>query len=457
LDTFYVKNADSILLKKLYETDYKALGFKTGSHPWELIYKNIAMLLYKNDKYSTARNFIERAEGCISNKGITIEVINLYTWVSAFEYEIKNYGLSKIQKERAERNIMARVGEMRRYIEGYEGIKKYFGDLLRKRKLLGKTIVFLSLLNSFGIIPAQQNDTLSKNVTLDEVSVIGRKAPSVYKQVARKITIITREEIASAPAQSLQDLLEYAASIDVRQRNTHGVQADIQMRAGTFDQVMVLLNGVNITDPQTGHFNLDIPVELSSIERIEILRNLRLGKFDVLVGINLLREGLDLPEVSLVAILDADKEGFLRSDTTLIQICGRAARNVDGRVIFYADRITGSMERALAEMNRRRKRQVAYNTEHHITPRSIVKAVQKLEEFEYKAKEEGLTNMVRDAGAEYVSPNNISRVIAELDKQMREAADNLDFETAAVLRDQMVALREMQPRSGSRPKRPARP
>ena len=183
--------------------------------------------------------------------------------------------------------------------------------------------------------------------------------------------------------------------------------------------------------------------EIEALERIEILRNLRLGKYDVLVGINLLREGLDLPEVSLVAVLDADKEGFLRSETTLIQICGRAARNIYGRVILYADRVTGSMDRALSEMTRRRKRQVAYNTEHNITPTTIVSAIHDLEEFQYKAKEEGLKYLMREDGGEYVSPKNMESVISQLDKQMREAADNLDFETAAVLRDRIIVLKEM--------------
>jgi excinuclease ABC subunit B len=183
--------------------------------------------------------------------------------------------------------------------------------------------------------------------------------------------------------------------------------------------------------------------EIEALERIEILRNLRLGKYDVLVGINLLREGLDLPEVSLVAVLDADKEGFLRSETTLIQICGRAARNIDGRVILYADRMTGSMDRALSEMTRRRKRQVAYNTEHNITPTTIVSAIHDLEEFQYKAKEEGLKYLMQEDGGEYVSPKNMESVINQLDKQMREAADNLDFETAAILRDRIIVLKEM--------------
>jgi excinuclease ABC subunit B len=183
--------------------------------------------------------------------------------------------------------------------------------------------------------------------------------------------------------------------------------------------------------------------DIDSLARIEIIKNLRLGKFDVLVGINLLREGLDLPEVALVAVLDADKEGFLRSETTLIQICGRAARNVDGKVVLYADKMTGSMKRALDEMGRRRERQVEYNEKYHITPTTIIRAVHDLEEFQYKAKEEGLANFMKDSASEYVTHKNISRVIKELETQMREAADNLDFELAAALRDRVYILKDM--------------
>lgn len=183
--------------------------------------------------------------------------------------------------------------------------------------------------------------------------------------------------------------------------------------------------------------------EIDTLERIEILKNLRLGKFDVLVGINLLREGLDLPEVSLVAVLDADKEGFLRSETTLIQISGRAARNIDGKVILYADNYTGSMNRALSEMNRRRKKQRDYNLEYNITPRSIIKAVQELDEFQYKAREQGLSNVVWEYAPEYIAPSNLPRIIKELDRQMRNAADNLDYELAAAIRDKIFELKEM--------------
>ncbi|MBI4425776.1 MAG: UvrB/UvrC motif-containing protein, partial [Elusimicrobia bacterium] len=182
--------------------------------------------------------------------------------------------------------------------------------------------------------------------------------------------------------------------------------------------------------------------DIDSLTRIEILKELRLGRFDVLVGINLLREGLDLPEVSLVAILDAANEGFLRSETTLIQIAGRAARHLAGKVVLYADAVTGSMRRALDEMDRRRRIQAEHNREHGITPRGIRKAVQDLEEFQSQAKTEAL-QLVRGAAAKPLTRKNLPHLVDSLDHQMREAADNLDFELAAALRDQIIELREM--------------
>lgn len=180
--------------------------------------------------------------------------------------------------------------------------------------------------------------------------------------------------------------------------------------------------------------------DIDAITRIKILRDLRLGEFDVLVGINLLREGLDLPEVSLVAVLDADKEGFLRSETSLIQVAGRAARNISGRVILYADNITGSIQRALMEMNRRRKKQLEYNRIHHIQPRSIVKAVRELEDFLLTSRQQGIKMMVKESFAEYGDKKNLSGLVKELERQMKEAADNLEFELAAALRDKIIAL-----------------
>ncbi len=183
--------------------------------------------------------------------------------------------------------------------------------------------------------------------------------------------------------------------------------------------------------------------EIDTLERVGILRDLRLGVFDVVVGINLLREGLDLPEVSLVAILDADKEGFLRSDTALIQTIGRAARHVHGKVIMYADVVTDSMRRAIDETNRRRAKQVAYNEEHGIEPVSIMKAVRDLtDQIAVHAVAEPQAEY-RVRGATGLPKNEMRRVIAEMEKQMKEAAKNLEFEKAAVLRDQIYELRSV--------------
>jgi excinuclease ABC subunit B len=181
--------------------------------------------------------------------------------------------------------------------------------------------------------------------------------------------------------------------------------------------------------------------EIDTLERVGILRDLRLGVFDVVVGINLLREGLDLPEVSLVAILDADKEGFLRSEVALIQTIGRAARHVNGKVIMYADRTTDSMERAISETNRRRAKQIAYNQENGIQPVSVFKAVHDLtEQLSARAiAEPKAAYNTREVAR--LPKSDVQRVISELEKQMKEAAKNLEFEKAAVLRDQIYELR----------------
>ena len=186
--------------------------------------------------------------------------------------------------------------------------------------------------------------------------------------------------------------------------------------------------------------SLDIKVnymhsDIKALERMEIIRNLRLGEFDVLVGINLLREGLDIPEVSLVAILDADKEGFLRSERSLIQTIGRAARNTDGTVIMYADELTDSMEKAITETNRRRKIQEAYNKEHGITPKTIKKSIRetisitKQEEIEVEYKLE--------------SAEDIKKTITELTDEMLKYAANMEFEKAAEVRDKIKELEKL--------------
>ena len=184
--------------------------------------------------------------------------------------------------------------------------------------------------------------------------------------------------------------------------------------------------------------------DVDTLERIEILRDLRLGAFDVLIGINLLREGLDIPECGFVGILDADKEGFLRSETSLIQTIGRAARNVDGRVILYADRMTGSMERAIAETSRRRERQMAYNAEHGITPESVKREIKDILDSPYESR--ALDKLTAPGVKEQAKPftgSNFQAALKDLEGRMREAASNLEFEEAARLRDEIKRMKLM--------------
>ncbi|MBR6716879.1 MAG: UvrB/UvrC motif-containing protein, partial [Oscillospiraceae bacterium] len=216
--------------------------------------------------------------------------------------------------------------------------------------------------------------------------------------------------------------------------------SEIHMRTDRNERVLITTLTKKMAEDLTAYLaNMEIRVrymhhDIDTVERMEIIRDLRLGEFDVLVGINLLREGLDLPEVSLVAILDADKEGFLRSETSLIQTIGRAARNAHGEVIMYADEITGSMERALRETERRRNLQLAYNEAHGIVPQTIVKDVREVLEISTKEKtEKKVTKKMNKQERE--------ALIAELTAQMKEAAKLLEFEHAAFLRDK---IRELQ-------------
>ena len=182
--------------------------------------------------------------------------------------------------------------------------------------------------------------------------------------------------------------------------------------------------------------------DLDALTRINIIKDLRKGEFDVLVGVNLLREGLDLPEVTLVAIFDTDKEGFLRNETTLIQLAGRAARNVNSRIILYADKITSSIKNAAEEMERRRKIQLEYNKKHNITPKSIVKSVKEYEEFQYIANKKHYYE-VSDVKLEYVSKQNIPQLIKIFEQEMKRCADILDFENAIMYREKIKELKEL--------------
>ena len=216
---------------------------------------------------------------------------------------------------------------------------------------------------------------------------------------------------------------------------------EIRLRIDRNERVLVTTLTKRMAEDLTNHMKgLGLRVrymhsDVAAIQRMEIIRDLRLGEFDVLVGINLLREGLDLPEVSLVAILDADKEGFLRSETSLIQTIGRAARNAQGLVILYADTVTPSMRAAMDETQRRREKQDAYNKAHGIVPQTIRKDVRKVLEISKDAQQE------QQASRRKLTDAEREATIRRLEKEMKEASKMLEFEYAALLRDQIIALR----------------
>ncbi len=241
-----------------------------------------------------------------------------------------------------------------------------------------------------------------------EIRPVGDQVDDVLSEIGRRTALGDRVLITTLTKRMAENLTEYLADHGVRVRYLHS--------------------------------------DVDTVERVEIIRDLRLGEFDVLVGINLLREGLDMPEVSLVAILDADREGFLRSESALIQTIGRAARNIRGKAILYADKLTGSMQRAIAETDRRRERQKEYNQEHGITPKSIQKAVMDIMDSanSLSPAERDQQRKVAETAAQYqhMLPAELGKSIAEMEKQMIHHAQMLEFEEAAEMRDQIKRLKE---------------
>jgi excinuclease ABC subunit B len=248
-----------------------------------------------------------------------------------------------------------------------------------------------------------------------EVRPVAQQVDDLLEEVRKRAALNQRVLVTTLTKRMAEDLTEYFADLGVRVRYLHA--------------------------------------DIDTLERLALIRDLRRGLYDVLIGINLLREGLDIPEVSLVAVLDADKEGFLRSSVSLIQTIGRAARNVEGRVILYADSITRSMKIALDETDRRRARQVAYNTEHGITPQSVKRAILDMAIHGLASGgDEALAGKDELAGYLPADRKDMAKMIAKLEKEMNEKAEELDFEGAAIVRDKIQAIKDLD--LGIMPKRP---
>ena len=245
-------------------------------------------------------------------------------------------------------------------------------------------------------------------------------------------------------------LIDPAIEVRPATHQVDDLMSEVSLRTAVGERVLVTTLTKRMAEDLTEYFSEHgikvryLHSDIETVERVEIIRDLRLGMFDVLVGINLLREGLDIPEVSLVAILDADKEGFLRSERSLIQTIGRAARHLHGTAILYADRITDSMRKAIDETDRRRAKQMAYNEAHGITPQSIVKRIKDIIDTEYDVDAERKSLKAAQTQAKYLamSEKEVSKEIARLEKEMLQAAKNLEFEKAAQVRDQLKKLRE---------------
>jgi excinuclease ABC subunit B len=254
------------------------------------------------------------------------------------------------------------------------------------------------------------------------------KSQKITEQIIRPTGLIDPEILVRPASSQVDDLLSW-----------------ISQRVSQNERVLVTTLTKNMAEDLTEYYaDLGVNVrymhsDIKTIERMAIIRDLRLGLFDVLVGINLLREGLDLPEVSLVAILDADKEGFLRSERSLIQTCGRAARNINGTVILYADRMTESIRRAMDESDRRRQIQTEYNQIHGITPSTIQKNIDDVLGSVYEADYVTVPTVAEEE-VPFASPEELEALIEELTQKMKHAAKQLDFEEAAQLRDQIKSL-----------------
>ncbi|MCX7940542.1 MAG: excinuclease ABC subunit UvrB [Endomicrobia bacterium] len=422
--------------KKFYV--YPASHFVTSSVRFEEALRNIKMELDERVEYFKSQGKFLEAERIYRRTMNDLELLQ----TTGFCHGIENYSRHLSGRKPGERpgclidyfpkDFLCIIDESHVTIPQIYGM--YEGDRSRKQTLVDygfrlpsaldnrplKFDEFLGLLNYViysSATPAEFEMKVSDGRIVEQIvrptglvdpPVVIRPAEKQVEDVRKEITVVVKNKervlVNTLTKRTAEDLADYLLSNGYRVKYIHS--------------------------------------DLDALTRINIIKDLRKGEFDVLVGVNLLREGLDLPEVSLVAILDADREGFLRNEKTLIQLAGRAARNINGKIILYANKITSSIDKAVKEMERRRNIQLEYNKKYNITPRSIVKAVKELEEFQYTARSKHISE-IKDVDIEYVTKDNIDMVIKMLENEMKKSADLLDFETAIMYREKIKELKEL--------------
>jgi len=422
--------------KKFYV--YPASHFVTTTPKFEEALKNIREELKERVEYFKSQGKLLEAERIYRRTMNDLELLE----TTGFCHGIENYSRHLSGRKPGERpgclidyfpkDFLCIIDESHVTIPQIYGM--YEGDRSRKQTLVDygfrlpsaldnrplKFDEFLSLLNYViysSATPAEFEINISKGRVIEQIirptglvdpPVFIRNSETQVEDVKKEINVVVKNKervlINTLTKRTAEDLTDYLLSCGYRVKYIHS--------------------------------------DLDALTRINIIKDLRKGDFDVLVGVNLLREGLDLPEVSLVAILDADKEGFLRNETTLIQLAGRAARNVNSRIILYASKITKSIKSAVEEMERRRKIQLEYNRKYNIQPKSIIKAVKELEEFQYTARSKHISE-IKEVDIQYLNKNDIPKMIKFLEQEMKKSAELLDFETAIMYREKIKELREL--------------
>lgn len=425
---------------------FPAKHFITAHDKLETAVENIRQELRERVKYFQSRNLLVEAQRLEQRTNFDIEMMLETGYVNGIENYSRQIDFRKAGQPPSTLldyfpdDFLLFIDESHMTVPQIRGM--YEGDHSRKKTLVGYGFRLPSAMDNrplkFTEFLKKINQTIFVSATPTDYEL--NKSRQVVEQLLRPTGLLDPDVEIRPTKHQIDNLLE-----EIRKRTDKGQRTLVTtLTKRMAEELSEYLKEIGV---KTHYLHSDI----DTFERLEILRDLRLGVYDVVVGINLLREGLDLPEVSLIAILDADKEGFLRNKTSLLQVMGRAARHVDGQIIMYADRITGSMKAAIAEVERRRGIQKTYNQKHHITPQSIQKAIRetRLAGAKIKTMEPG-----RELDIAKLDKKEVRYYLEELKDRMDLASKNLEFERAAELRDQIVAINQTQSRKRHKPLTP---